>query len=97
MDPLKRKIVWEYVEKPPELFYSSTAGASQRLPNGNTLITESAKGRVFEVTADGEVVWEFFNPERRKDGKRIVIYRMERITNPDEYPVLKKIMQNGIS
>ncbi len=97
VDPLKRKIVWEYVEKPPELFYSSTAGASQRLPNGNTLITESAKGRVFEVTADGEIVWEFFNPERRKDGKRIVIYRMERITNPDEYPVLKKIMQNRIS
>ena len=33
----------------------------QRLPNGNTLITEADTGRVFEVTRKGEVVWEFGN------------------------------------
>ena len=36
--------------------------AAQRLPNGNTLITESHCGRLFEVTRDGEIVWEFINP-----------------------------------
>ncbi len=36
----------------------------QRLPNGNTLITGSSGGRIFEVTRDGEIVWEFFNPRR---------------------------------
>jgi hypothetical protein len=34
----------------------------QRLPNGNTLITEGAFGRIFEVTAAGETVWEYVVP-----------------------------------
>ena len=34
----------------------------QRLPNGNTLITEGSDGRVFEVTPDHEIVWEFISP-----------------------------------
>jgi hypothetical protein len=32
------------------------------LPNGNTLICEGDFGRLFEVTAGGEVVWEYVNP-----------------------------------
>jgi hypothetical protein len=36
--------------------------ASQRLPNGNTLLCESSFGRFFEVTKDGEIVWEYVNP-----------------------------------
>ena len=43
-------------------FYSRYKSAAQRLPNGNTLITESCCGRAFEVTRAGEVVWEFTNP-----------------------------------
>ena len=34
----------------------------QRLPNGNTLICEGDFGRLFEVTAGGELVWEYVNP-----------------------------------
>jgi hypothetical protein len=37
-------------------------GNAQRLPNGNTLINEASFGRVFEVTPQGEAVWEFVNP-----------------------------------
>ena len=37
-------------------------GYAQRLPNGNTLITESSFGRFFEVTKEGEIVWEYVNP-----------------------------------
>ena len=33
--------------------------SAQRLVNGNTLITEANMGRVFEVTKEGEVVWEY--------------------------------------
>jgi hypothetical protein len=36
-------------------------GNAQRLPNGNTLITESSFGRFFEVTKEGELVWEYVN------------------------------------
>ena len=38
------------------------AGSAERLPNGNTFICESSSGRVFEVTSDCEVVWEYINP-----------------------------------
>jgi hypothetical protein len=33
-------------------------GNAQRLPNGNTLINEASFGRFFEVTPQGETVWE---------------------------------------
>ena len=43
-------------------FYSSYISSAQRLPNGNTLITEGSDGRLIEVTPDHEIVWEFINP-----------------------------------
>ena len=53
------EIVWSYAA---DGFYSSVLSGAQRLPNGNTLITEGRRGRLIEVSADGEVVWEFVNP-----------------------------------
>jgi hypothetical protein len=32
--------------------------------NGNTFINEGPKGRFFEVTPDGEIVWEYLNQYR---------------------------------
>ena len=90
LDPRRREIVWHYQCEPPETFFSLSRGSSQRLPNGNTLITESDRGRVFEVTPLGKVVWEFYNPEIKKaDKKRAAIYRMVRLTNSKIYPFLK--------
>jgi hypothetical protein len=43
-------------------FYTAFMGNAQRLWNGNTHITESATGRLFEVTPAGEVVWEYILP-----------------------------------
>ncbi|MFH1404030.1 MAG: arylsulfotransferase family protein [Candidatus Altiarchaeota archaeon] len=77
-DPIGGEIVWEYEGDPPKSFYTSTRGGSQRLPNGNILITETNRGRVFEVTGDGRIVWEYWIPERY-DGKRAVVYRMIRL------------------
>ena len=74
LDPLTEEIVWEYQADPPESFFSSSRGAGERLPNGNTFITESNTGRLFEVTPDGETVWEFLNPDLR-DGRRQPLYR----------------------
>ena len=61
-----------------EDFFSRTRGSIQRLPNGNTLITESDRGYVFEVTPEGETVWRFANPDIRENGTRIAIWRMLR-------------------
>lgn len=34
------------------------------MKNGNTFINEGARGRFFEVTKEGKIVWEFLNPYR---------------------------------
>jgi hypothetical protein len=62
-------------------------GAVQRLPNGNTLVTESEGGRVIEVTRDGEIVWEFHTPHRAGDEDEFIatIGRMRRL--PPDHPV----------
>lgn len=77
IDPLTGEIVWEYAPPPPEIFYSYTRGSAQRLGNGNTLISESDKGRAFEVTPEGEIVWIWLNPETIGDVRKTV-YRMIR-------------------
>ncbi|MBI1356037.1 MAG: hypothetical protein GC160_16980 [Acidobacteria bacterium] len=60
------RIVWEYSAGPS--FFSVWGGSVQRLPNGNTLITSSAQGSVFEVTPQGQTVWKFVNPRPVDDG-----------------------------
>jgi hypothetical protein len=62
IDPDTREIAWSYRPEVVLSFYSFMAGGADRLPNGNTLITEAATGRLFEVTADGETVWEYVSP-----------------------------------
>jgi arylsulfotransferase ASST len=57
-----KKIVWEYREKREIDFFSPRISNAQRLPNGNTMICEGDFGRLFEVTSDGELVWEYVNP-----------------------------------
>lgn len=47
---------------PTSDFFTAIMGSVQRLPNGNTLIDEAGEGRVFEVTASGEIVWEYVSP-----------------------------------
>ena len=42
-------------------FYSYIGGKAQSLSNGNILITEAMRGRVFEVDSTGATVWEWVN------------------------------------
>ena len=63
-DPRSLGIVWQYAGDDEHPFYSGVRSAQQRLANGNTLITESEGGRLFEVTPDGDIVWEYLNPVR---------------------------------
>ncbi|HTF89465.1 MAG TPA: aryl-sulfate sulfotransferase [Planctomycetota bacterium] len=53
-------ITWSY--KDPGKLYSPFISGAQRLPNGNTLVCEGARGRVLEVTPEGKIVWDFYNP-----------------------------------
>lgn len=58
---------WSYTALSKSSFYSTNVSGAERLPNGNTLICEGASGRVFEVTAANEVVWEYVNPESTRN------------------------------
>jgi len=87
VDPLAGKIVWEYKADPPESFFSPYISSAQRLPNGNTLICEGGRPRLFEVTPAGEIVWEFLNPYKHENGKRS-IYRCLRYSPEYVRPVL---------
>jgi outer membrane protein assembly factor BamB len=96
LNPTTQELVWKYQAAPPDRFFSLWGGANQRLPNGNTLITESDRGRVFEITPSGEIVWEFFIPEfQNKEKRRPTIYRMMRITNTGDYPCLNKLEEQS--
>lgn len=61
--PDSRQIVWSYTDSPREAFFTPYMGGAQRLWNGNTLITEAAFGRIFEVTRDGRICWEYVVPQ----------------------------------
>jgi len=90
LNPLTKQIVWQYQADNPTDFYTGSRGSAQRLPNGNTLIAESDKGQAFEVTPEGEIVWKFLSPPKRKKGKRETIIRMKR------YPLqlINEIIEN---
>lgn len=60
IDPVTLELVWSYTA--PNQFFSTNISGAQRLENGNTLITEGAPGRVFEVTPEGRIVWEYMVP-----------------------------------
>lgn len=82
IDPVTMEKVWEYSIQGHGRFhfFSHNVSMAQRLPNGNTLITEGAAGRVFEVTVEGEIVWEYLNPFfYEPDDTRHNIYRAYRV------------------
>jgi hypothetical protein len=105
LDPTTLEVVWEYTghamggrSMTPLVsntrFYSQLVSSAQRLPNGNTMITEGCSCRLFEVTADKEVVWEYYAPF---DFGNPFIYRAYRypysyvpqLDTPEEVPVVQ--------
>jgi hypothetical protein len=62
VDPETNGIAWSYTDPNRPTFWSPLFSNAQRLPNGNTLINEGVSGRLFEVTPDGDTVWEYVNP-----------------------------------
>ena len=61
-NPSTKETVWEYVDSTGYTFSSPFISGAQRLENGNTLICEGLWGRIFEVTNEKEIVWEYISP-----------------------------------
>jgi hypothetical protein len=98
-DPASRESVWQFskkgngqtsrLEKPDAQFLSSI-GSAQRLPNGNTLICEGAGGRLFQVTPNKKVVWEYVNPYRDSKVLQGAVYKAQAYA-PDYCPQFKTV------
>lgn len=86
-DPAGMEVVWEYGGTEERPFYTHTCGLNQRLPNGNTLITESDNGRAFEVTHEKTIVWEYYNPQRAGERDEFVASLVEVWRLPTEFPL----------
>ena len=92
INPVTLELVWSYTNP---RFYSSNISSAQRLANGNTLITAGAGGRMFEVTKEGAIVWEYMYPLFSGANASNAVYRayripygwMPQITRPTERPV----------
>ena len=105
-NPVTKEIVWEYAPNssgnPDAGFghklYSVNVSSAQRLPNGNTLITSGAQGRIIEVTPDYEIVWEYMNPylwDSDLPFIRNLVYRAYRVPY-DWVPQLPKPKESAV-
>jgi len=74
VNPKTDKMEWNYMGTPWCSFFSSIMGSCQPLPDpydpfgpkgralGNILVCDATTGRIFEITHDGEIIWEYVNP-----------------------------------
>ncbi|MCF6223687.1 MAG: aryl-sulfate sulfotransferase [Flavobacteriaceae bacterium] len=54
---------WSYTDPVDQtLFFSKIMSNAQRLPNGNTLISEGTKGQFFEIDSDNNIIWKYIIP-----------------------------------
>lgn len=81
VDPKTSKVVWQYKANPSSQFFSGHISNAQRLEMGNVFICEGTSGRLFEVTRNNEVVWEWISPfvnGSDDGGLNVSIYRAYR-------------------
>ncbi len=86
-DPVTRETEWSYRGNASSMFFTKMCGAAHRLPNGNTVITESDYGRAFEVTPAGETVWEFLNSHRAGKHGNLIATLFDVVRLPPDFPV----------
>ncbi len=53
---------WTYTAADRRSFFADFLSGAQRLSNGNTFVTSGPSGHLFEVTPEGDTVWEYHNP-----------------------------------
>jgi hypothetical protein len=67
-----KQIAWKYKSENPCSFYARNISGAQRMPNGNTVICAGTWGQFFEVTKEGEVVWEYICPGTRAGIRKFI-------------------------
>ena len=85
IDPFTQEIVWSYQGDAQNQFSTRTGGSVQRLPNGNTLVTEADSGRAFEMTAQDRMVWMYHNGARAGTRGEFVANLCEVVRLPEDF------------
>ncbi len=62
LDPATGEERWVYRDAPSRNFHSHHISGQELLWSGNVLICEGLWGRIFEVTREGDLVWEYISP-----------------------------------
>ena len=86
-DPVTLDEAWVYTGTASRPFFSDCCGTCYRLPNGNTLITETQFGRAFEVTPYKSIVWEFVNPHRAGDNNEYIAQLFDLVRLGPDFPL----------
>jgi outer membrane protein assembly factor BamB len=86
-DPATKNVTWLFKGENPADFHSQECGSNHLLPNGNTLVVESDRGKAFELAPDGAVVWKYINPAQGGNELQYVatLFELERL--PADFPV----------
>jgi len=61
IDPVTREIKTLLASDERNILFTAIRGNQQFLPNGNILVTEWVAGRIFEVTPEGNIAWQFIH------------------------------------
>lgn len=69
-DPVTQALPWCYASERSAPFSALFRGMKQGLANGNVQIVDPDGGRIFEVTADKEMVWEIVCPRSITGARR---------------------------
>jgi hypothetical protein len=96
-DPVTQAIPWAYSGETTTGF-TFFRGASQRLPNGNTLVVHPGRCQVVEVNKDKEVVWHWGCPQPPApsssapppDATDALNFTGARRYSPDQVPFVKE-------
>lgn len=85
IDPVTQEIETRYDGCGGPPFYTYARGMQQLLPDGRLLVAETHAGRAFELSADGRLLWEYWNVIG--DGRVGILTHAERLPR-NRFPFL---------
>jgi len=77
INPITKQVVWNYVERFSDNRVRCSHGSCQRVPNGNTLIS-NINGYIYEVTPQKKIIWQWHTVDT-KHLYRAYLYPKEKL------------------
>jgi len=77
LDPISGQRTWSWRADPPESFHSLIAGAVEKQPSGNYVVSWSPSAgqlQMFEVDPSGEAVWRWNRPSGLEEGELLKFF-----------------------